>query len=52
MECSHNYKLEGDHMTCSKCGHERKFSKQSSLPKIVIIGLIISIMVVGAVLIF
>jgi len=39
-------------MTCSKCGYIRQFSKTSVKPKILIIGLIISVMVVGAVLTF
>ena len=39
-------------MTCSKCGHIRKFSKISVKPKIPIIGLIASVMIVGAVLTF
>ena len=37
-------------MTCSKCGHVRKFSKTSIKPKILVIGLIVSVMVVGAIL--
>ena len=49
MDCQHNYKLQGDHMLCSKCGHVRKFSKISIKPKILIIGLIASVMIVGAV---
>ena len=51
MDCQHNYKLQGDHMTCSKCGHVRKFSKISIKPKILVIGLIASVMIVGAVFI-
>ncbi len=52
MDCQHNYKLNGDHMTCSKCGHIREFSKISVKPKVLIIGLIVSVMIVGAVLTF
>ncbi len=36
-------------MTCSKCGHVREFSKISVKPKILVIGLIASVMIVGAV---
>jgi len=39
-------------MKCSKCGHIREFSKTSIKPKILVIGLIISVMVVGVVLTF
>ena len=49
MDCQHNYKLQGDHMACSKCGHVRKFNKISIKPKILVIGLIASVMIVGAV---
>jgi uncharacterized protein (DUF983 family) len=51
MTCTHIFKGEGDHMKCSKCGHVREFSKTSIKPKILVIGLIISVMVVGAVFI-
>ena len=51
MTCTHTFKGEGDHMKCSKCGHVREFSKTSIKPKILVIGLIISVMVVGAVFI-
>ena len=52
MSCTHTFKGEGDHMKCSKCGHVREFSKTSIKPKILVIGLIISVMVVGVVLTF
>ena len=52
MTCTHTFKGEGDHMKCSKCGHVREFSKISIKPKIFVIGLIISVMIVGAVLTF
>lgn len=39
-------------MKCSKCGHVRKFNKTSIKPKMLVIGLIISVMIVGAVLTF
>ena len=51
MTCTHIFKGEGDHMKCSKCGHVREFRKTSIKPKILVIGLIISVMVVGAVFI-
>ena len=51
MACTHTFKGEGGHMKCSKCGHIREFQKTSIKPKILVIGLIISVMVVGAVLI-
>jgi uncharacterized protein (DUF983 family) len=50
--CTHTFKGEGGHMKCSKCGHVREFQKISIKPKILVIGLIISVMVVGAVLTF
>jgi len=51
MTCTHIFKGEGDHMKCSKCGYVREFQKISIKPKILVIGLIISVMVVGAVFI-
>jgi len=39
-------------MKCSKCGYVREFSKTSIKPKILVIGLIISVMIVGAILTF
>ena len=39
-------------MKCSKCEHVRKFNKTSIKPKMLVIGLIISVMIVGAVLTF
>ena len=51
MACTHTFKGEEGHMKCSKCGYVREFSKTSIKPKILVIGLIISVMVVGAVLI-
>jgi len=50
--CTHTFKGEEGHMKCSKCGHVREFQKISIKPKILVIGLIISVMVVGAVLTF
>jgi len=52
VTCTHTFKTEGDHMKCSKCGHVRKFNKTSIKPKMLVIGLIISVMIVGAVLTF
>ncbi len=52
MTCTHTFKGEGDHMKCSKCGYVREFSKISIKPKILVIGLIVSVMIVGAVLTF
>ncbi len=51
MTCTHIFKGEGDHMKCSKCGYVREFQKISIKPKILVIGLIISVMAVGAVFI-
>jgi len=39
-------------MICSKCGYKREFTKPSLKPKILVIGLIISVMIVGAILTF
>ena len=50
--CTHTFKGGEDHMKCSKCGYVREFSKTSIKPKILVIGLIISVMIVGAVLTF
>ena len=36
-------------MVCSKCGYIRKFTKPSAKPKILLIGLIISVMIVGGI---
>ena len=52
MTCTHTFKSEGDHMKCSKCGYVREFSKTSIKPKILVIGLIVSVMIVGAILTF
>jgi uncharacterized protein (DUF983 family) len=52
MTCTHIFKGEGSHMKCTKCGHIREFTKPSLKPKILVIGLIISVMVVGAILTF
>ena len=52
MTCTHTFKGEENHMKCSKCGHIREFSKISIKPKILVIGLIISVMAVVGVLIF
>ena len=52
MVCTHTFKGHEDHMICSKCGYKREFTKPSLKPKILVIGLIISVMVVGAILTF
>ena len=52
MTCTHTFKGGENHMKCSKCGYVREFSKTSIKPKILVIGLIISVMVVGVVLTF
>jgi uncharacterized protein (DUF983 family) len=39
-------------MKCSKCGYVREFTKPSLKPKMLVIGLIVSVMVVGAILTF
>ncbi len=36
-------------MVCSKCGHIREFTKPSVKPKILLIGLLISVMIVGGI---
>ncbi len=52
MSCQHNYKFQEGQLECSKCGHVREFSKKSIKSKILIIGLAVSVMVVGTVLTF
>ena len=52
MSCTHTFKGQGDQLICSKCGHKRELTKPSVKPKILVIGLIISVLVVGAILTF
>ncbi|HJJ21352.1 MAG: hypothetical protein MT332_01800 [Candidatus Nitrosopumilus limneticus] len=52
MVCTHTFKGQEDYMICSKCGYKREFTKPSVKPKILIIGLIISVMIVGVIFTF
>ncbi|WP_156416075.1 hypothetical protein [Nitrosopumilus sp. Nsub] len=49
MTCTHTFKNKENHMICSKCGHIRVFTKPSVKPKILVVGLIISVMIVGGI---
>ncbi|ARS65221.1 hypothetical protein NMSP_1622 [Candidatus Nitrosomarinus catalina] len=49
MSCTHTFKNKENHMVCSKCGYIREFTKPSIKPKILVISLLISVMIVGGV---
>ena len=46
---THFQKNKENHMVCSKCGYIREFTKPSVKPKILLIGLLISVMIVGGI---